>query len=107
LPRERMPLDVSFFYNKSENFQAVAGRVGPLNENLGAPQGDTKDMGIVLATKSGNYSLKLNKYESRAKNVNSSGFNIFYLRQIFQDYQPNFNIYKFKIDTGFDLTTTQ
>jgi outer membrane receptor protein involved in Fe transport len=107
LPREKMPIDVSFFYNKSENFQAVAGRVGPLNENLGAPQGDTKDMGIVFATKDGNYSLKLNKYESKAKNVNSSGFNIFYLRQVFQDYQPNFNIWKYKIDTGFDLTTTQ
>ncbi|HVS53294.1 MAG TPA: TonB-dependent receptor plug domain-containing protein [Opitutaceae bacterium] len=105
--RERLPLDVSVFYNKSENFQAVAGRVGPFNENLGAPQGNTKDYGVVFATKSGNYSLKINKYESKSKNASSSGFNIFYLRQIFQDYQPSFNVWKYKIDTGFDLTTTQ
>jgi outer membrane receptor protein involved in Fe transport len=107
MPGVRLPFDVSVFFNKSENFQAVAGRVGPFNENLGPPQGNTKDYGIVLATKDGNYSLKMNKYESKSKNATSSGFNIFYLRQVFQDYQPWYNIFKYKIDTGYDMTTTQ
>ena len=97
---DRLPINVSAFYNQSANFAAVAGRVGPLNDNLGAPSGTTKDMGIVLTTKSGNYSLKFNKYKSDAVNVSSSGFNIFYLRQLFTDYQPWMYVYKYKIDGG-------
>ncbi|HEX2853224.1 MAG TPA: TonB-dependent receptor [Opitutaceae bacterium] len=107
-PRERMPVDVSLFYNQSENFAASAGRVGPLNEPLGPPRGKTKDMGFMLATKDGKYSLRFNRYESEATNASSSGFNSFYLPGLFTGYHNQFNVYKYKIDGNlFNLSGTQ
>lgn len=105
---DRLPLNVSLFYNQSENFAASAGRVGPLNENLGPPLGNTRDVGVALSTKDGKYSLKFNRYRSNSQNASSSGFNIFYLRQLFTDYHPWKNVFKHRIDgTLFDLTGTQ
>jgi hypothetical protein len=100
-------VDISLFYNQSQNFAATAGRVGVYNENLGPPEGDTKDMGILIATKSGKYSLKINKYESRITNASSgAGVNLFYLPSLVNDYTRQKNVFKYKIDTNnsFDLS---
>ncbi|HWA29365.1 MAG TPA: TonB-dependent receptor [Lacunisphaera sp.] len=105
-PQLALPADVSLFYNQSQNFAASAGRVGVYNENLGPPKGDTKDMGIRLATKDGKYSLKLNRYESNVKNASSSGANLFYLPGLITGYTQQKNVYKYQIDTNgsFDLS---
>jgi hypothetical protein len=106
--RERTPLDVSLFLNKSENFAASAGRVGPLNEPLGPPRGKTKDIGVMLSTKDGKYSLRFNRYESNSTNASSSGFNSFYLPGLFTGYHNQYNVFKYKIDGNlFNLTGTQ
>lgn len=106
--RDWLPVDVSLFYNKSQNFAATAGRVGPLNDPLGPPKGDTKDMGVVISTKNGKYSLRFNRYESKSQNASTSAFNAFYLGQLFQDYQGWYNVFKYKIDGNlFNLSGTQ
>lgn len=95
---DRLPFDLSVSYNKSENSQPLAGRVGPLNNPLGPPVGDTTDYGITLSTKDGSYGLKVNRYETRVVNASgTSGFNSFYLGQLFTDYQVSRNIFKYQL----------
>ena len=94
----KLPVDVSVFYNESENFQPLAGRVGPLNNLLTPPVGQTQDFGVLLATKNGKYSLKINKYETSVTNANgTSGFNSFYLGQLFTDGNRNRNRFVFEV----------
>lgn len=108
LPRERLPVDVSFFYNKSENFAASAGRVGVLNESLGPPRGNTTDKGIVISTKDGKYTFKYNRYVSRSQNASTSAFNPFFLPTLFTNYTQQKNVYKYQIDGNvFNLSGTQ
>jgi len=98
LLKERLPMNISFFYNRSENFQPKAGRVGPLGNPLTPPTGKTKDYGILLGTKDGNYSLKINKYETSVTNSDgTSGFNSFFLGQLFTGYQAARNRYVFEV----------
>lgn len=70
---DKLPVRVSFFYNKAENFQPFAGRKDIYGEDIPLPAGTTKDLGILLETKDGKYSLKVNKYETAVTNANSSG----------------------------------
>ncbi len=70
---ERLPINVSLFYSKSENFQPAASRVDLYGDPISAPQGRTTDKGVYLETKDGKFSLRVNRYETGAKNANSSG----------------------------------
>lgn len=72
---EKLPVRVSLFYNKAENFQPFAGRKDIYGEDIPLPAGNTKDLGILLETKDGKYSLKINKYETAVTNANSNGLN--------------------------------
>jgi hypothetical protein len=95
---DRVPIQISAFYNKSQNFQPLAGRVGPLNNPLTPPTGTTTDYGLLFGTRDGRYSLKINKYETKVKNASgTSGFNSFYLAQLFTDFQPAHNIFKYHL----------
>jgi len=72
---EKLPVRVTLFYSKAENFQPFAGRRDVYGEDIALPAGTTKDLGVLLETKDGKYSLKLNKYETEVLNANSSGLN--------------------------------
>lgn len=99
--RQRLPINVSLFYSQSENFQPLAGRVGPLNNLLTPPTGTTKDRGLLFSTKNGKYSLKFNHYESTVVNANgTSGFNSFYLQGLFTSFQTARNRYFFEVNDG-------
>jgi hypothetical protein len=69
--REKTPWGshVSFFYNKSENFEPAAGRIDPLGNPLAAPSGKTEDYGVVISTLNDRLSLKINWYETSAANA--------------------------------------
>jgi Outer membrane receptor for ferric coprogen and ferric-rhodotorulic acid len=69
---EKLPFELTFFYNKSSNFQPAASRVDLYGEPLAAPEGKTIDRGLLIETKDGRFSLKLNKYATELKNANSS-----------------------------------
>ena len=68
---EKLPVNVSFFYNESTNFQPAALRVDLYGESLAAPKGETTDMGILIQTKDGKYSFKVNNYETKVTNASS------------------------------------
>jgi outer membrane receptor protein involved in Fe transport len=69
---KRLPILVTLFYNNSTDFQPAAQRVDIYGEALSAPSGETKDMGVLLETKDGRFSLKVNKYETTTQNSSSS-----------------------------------
>ena len=69
---DRSPIRVSAFYNKSENFQPEAGRVNIYGEEIAPPKGETTDRGLLLETKDGKYSLRINKYTTVATGATSS-----------------------------------
>jgi outer membrane receptor protein involved in Fe transport len=68
---EKSPVMVSLFYNKSSNFQPSAQRVDIYGTPLPPPTGTTVDKGILLETRDGKYSLKINKYETTSNNVSN------------------------------------
>jgi len=69
--RRHLPgdLNLSLFYNKSSNFEPAAGRVDILANPIGAPSGETKDYGIVISALNDRVVLKVNKFESAARNA--------------------------------------
>ncbi len=67
-----LPIQVSAFYNHSTDFQPAAQRVDVYGVPLSAPEGETKDQGILLETKDGKYSLKIDKYKTTSTNASSS-----------------------------------
>lgn len=69
---ERSPLDVTVFYNESENFRPAALRVDLFGNPLAPPSGNTTDYGVLLETKDRKYSLKITKFETEVKNGSSS-----------------------------------
>ncbi|MCF3652360.1 TonB-dependent receptor, partial [Synoicihabitans lomoniglobus] len=72
---ERLPFLTTVFYNESENFQPAAQRVDVYGEALAAPAGTTTDVGVLLESKDGRFSLKVNKYETEVLRNSSSGLN--------------------------------
>lgn len=66
-------LQLSGFYNKSENFQPIAGRVDCLGEELVSPTGDTTDYGFVITALDNRVSLKVNWYKTIVENASMSG----------------------------------
>ncbi len=72
---KRLPIQVSVFYNHSTDFQPEAKRVDVYGVPLAAPSGKTKDVGILLETQNGKYSLKVNKYTTNSVGASSSALN--------------------------------
>ncbi|MCH6255010.1 TonB-dependent receptor plug domain-containing protein [Puniceicoccaceae bacterium K14] len=68
---EKLPINVSLYYNESENFQPDAGRVDIYNNPLPSPFGNTVDRSILLATKDNRFSLRITSYET-ASNLTST-----------------------------------
>lgn len=66
------PIDISASYNRSANFQTGQIFRDYWGQQLPLPEGKTEDWGVVLATKDGKYSLKVNKFESSVKNNTST-----------------------------------
>jgi hypothetical protein len=103
---ERLPVNVSFFYAKSENFQPAANRVDFYGEPISAPQGRTTDKGIFVETKNGRFSVRLNRYETSARNASSSGLSGAWFLGTSQAWAGNWaNIFEF--DLGGATLETQ
>lgn len=83
---ERLPVSISATYNKSENFQTGQVFTDYWGQDLPLPAGDTEDKGIILTTRDGKYSLRVNQFESAVKNNPSSGLQ-------FWNYGNNLGIY--------------
>lgn len=57
--------DFSLFYNSSENFTPVGGRVNIYNQGLTSPQGNTKEYGFNLGLLGEKLSFRLNRFETK------------------------------------------
>ncbi len=69
--RDPLPLNVSFTYNKSSNFEVGNIRNDIYGNPIDNPSGTTKDYGVLLSTKDGRFSFRAVKYESEVKLDNS------------------------------------
>lgn len=70
---KKLPFDVSATYNRSDNFQTGQVYRDYFGQQLPLPEGKTRDMGIIIATKDGKYSVRVNKFKSTVSN-NPSDF---------------------------------
>jgi len=103
---ERLPVNISLFYSKSENFQPAANRVDIYGESIAAPQGRTTDKGFLLETKDGRFSVRVNRYETAARNAGSSGLGGSWFFGTSQAWAGNWaNIFQF--DLGGATLATQ
>jgi hypothetical protein len=66
--KDPLPINVSFSYNKSDNFQVTDVRRDVFGKPLANPTGATKDYGVLLSTKDGKYSFRAIKYETSIAN---------------------------------------
>ena len=69
---DRIPVNVSLYYNESENFQVVGTRFDMYGNEIPAASGTTKDRGIMISTKDDRFSLRINKYESTVLDASST-----------------------------------
>lgn len=71
LEKDPLPINVSFSYNKSSNFQVTNTRRDIYGNLISNPTGTTKDYGVLLSTKDGKYSFRVVKYETGLKNADT------------------------------------
>jgi outer membrane receptor protein involved in Fe transport len=102
---ERLPFLTTVFYNESENFQPAAQRVDAYGEPLAAPAGTTTDFGVLLESKDGRFSLKINKYETEVLRNSSSALDGAWFIGASQAWSGNWvNRYEFNL-AGDTLNT--
>ncbi|HEU5081600.1 MAG TPA: TonB-dependent receptor plug domain-containing protein [Opitutaceae bacterium] len=76
---KNLPFEISLSYNVSTNFKPDSSRVDILGVPLASPSGKTIDRGILIETRNGRYSMRINRYETWNKNASGSsliGFDI-------------------------------
>jgi hypothetical protein len=83
---DRLPIDISGTYNRSNNFQTGQVFTDYFGQQLPLPSGRTEDIGVIIATKDNRYSLRVNKFKSAVENSPSTGLQ-------FWNYGNNVGIY--------------
>ncbi|MDQ5978512.1 MAG: hypothetical protein QG602_1486 [Verrucomicrobiota bacterium] len=102
---ERLPVNVSLYYNRSTNFKPDASRVDIYGEALPAPAGKTVDHGLLVASKDGRYSLRVNRYETSNSNASSTQINAASIGNWMQLTQNFANVFGYNIRPwGYDAT---
>lgn len=56
--------DISLFYNKSENFTPLGGRVDTYGNEMAPPQGNTKEFGVNLFAFNDKFNVRINRFET-------------------------------------------
>lgn len=102
---ERLPVNVSLYYNRSTNFKPDASRVDIYGEPLSAPAGKTIDHGIRLETRDGRFAVRVNRYETSNTNANSTQINAASIGNWMQLTQNFANVFGYNIKPwGYDAT---
>lgn len=102
---ERLPFEVSLYYNRSTNFKPDSSRVDIYGEALPAPSGKTVDKGIRIETKDGRFSLRVNRYETSNTNASSTQINAASIGNWMQLTQNFANVFGYNIKPwGYDAT---
>lgn len=101
---DRLPVNVSLYYNRSTNFKPDSSRVDIYGEQLAAPAGKTIDRGIRVETKDGKYALRVNRYETSNSNATSTQINAASIGNWMQLTQNFANVFQYNIVNGYDAT---
>ncbi len=72
LKKDPLPLNVSLSYAKSSNFDVTSVRRDLYGNEIDNPSGETKEYGVLLATKDGKYSVRVVKYETKVLNTSAT-----------------------------------
>lgn len=72
LNRDRLPINVSLSYSKSDNFQVTDTRRDIYGNPIGNPTGKTKDYGVLLSTKDNKFSIRAVRYETSVANASTT-----------------------------------
>ncbi|KXU36029.1 hypothetical protein AXK12_04180 [Cephaloticoccus capnophilus] len=100
-----LPVNVSLFHNRSQNFKPDASRVGIYGEPLPAPAGKTEDRGLRIETKDGRYSLRVTRYRTSNSNASSAQINAASIGQWMAFTQNFANVFEYNIKPwAFDAT---
>jgi hypothetical protein len=99
-------VDINLFYNKSKNFQVSGARYDVYGQAFALPNGETEDKGILIATKDGRYSLKINKYESTVNSASSTaGLNSWFLGGFMQWGSNYADVFANRLGVVGDMST--
>lgn len=102
---KRLPVAVSLFYSKSANFQPEAQRVDVYGTPISAPVGKTLDRGILLETRNGKYSFKINKYRTTVSDATSNALGGSWFIGTSQAWAGNWaNIFEYNLG-GYSIDT--
>lgn len=104
---KRLPVEVSLTYNRSDNFQTGQVYTDYFGQQLPLPKGKTKDMGIVIATKDGRYSFKVNKFESSVSNNPSSFLQFWNYGNNVGIYAQAWSQFKYNYETRSNPSSTR
>ncbi len=64
----KLPVDISLSYSESSNFEPNSSRVDINGDPVAPPAGKTIDRGILIATRDGRFSFKINRYVTNITN---------------------------------------
>lgn len=72
--RKHLPygLDISPYYNRSENIQAQPGRVDVIGGSIPNPQGTTREFGVRISALDDRISFRWGRYHTAATNISAS-----------------------------------
>ncbi|WP_238710479.1 TonB-dependent receptor plug domain-containing protein [Oceanipulchritudo coccoides] len=100
-----LPINVSLYYNESENFQPNANRLDLFGRAHDPAIGDTVDRSVLLQTKDGKYSLKATHYTTKVTNASSDYLYGQWFLGNFQAWGENWkNIFELDTIQGTDGT---
>lgn len=101
---DRLPFNISFGYNESENFQPGAGRVDVYGLPISSPTGSTRDASMLLSTKDNRYSLKVTDYKTSVQYQDSSYIDGTWFIANMVTWGTNWaNVAKYNISDGYTL----
>ncbi|MGH8021130.1 MAG: TonB-dependent receptor plug domain-containing protein, partial [Opitutaceae bacterium] len=102
---QKLPVNVSVYYNRSTNFKPDASRVDIYGDPLPAPAGKTIDQGIFLETKDGRFGVRVNHYKTSNFNATSTQINAASIGNWMQLTQNFANVFEYNIRPwGYDAT---
>ncbi len=65
--------DLSVFYNQSENFTPVGGRITYWNTPIAAPRGSTKERGLSFSAFNDKLTVRLSQFETKSTGLSGQG----------------------------------
>ncbi|EDY82489.1 TonB-dependent receptor plug domain protein [Verrucomicrobiia bacterium DG1235] len=101
-----LPFAVSLYFNQSENFQPDSSRVDLYGESHPLPSGKTYEKGMLVESRDGRYSMRINHYKTSNTSANSMQINAAAIGNWMQLNQNFANVFEYNIlPWGYDASS--